>query len=461
MEDDLRMNAIDKHLDSEAAHFLQRTPRSLAQLQQNVERLPLGVASSFQSHYPYPLVVDYGSGSWVTDVDGHRYLDLHSGFGCNIYGHAHPKIVAAIQQQVTRGTHFAAPSPGLDAYAGALCERVGMEQCRLCNSGTEATMDAIRLSRAATGRDLVIKIEGSYHGHHDVALLSVKPDPDEAGSITAPVAVRGSEGIPQAVVNDLRIAPFNHLAALASLLEREGEECACLILEPVMCNLGMIVPDPDYLPGVRELCDRYGVKLIFDQVKTGFTIAYGSALELYGVTPDLHCLGKAIGGGLPVGAFGGDTEMMDLIKDWRSPHYGTFSGNPLTVAAGSAAIIDVLIPEVYVDLEQKGYQITRKAEEHIQAHDLAFHTTVIGAKGGVFFSRQPAKNYRQWFEQTDRRLAQLYWLWMANRGVWMAPGADEQWTLPCVIDDEGIELFDAAFASFAEMAGSLPASSSL
>lgn len=449
-----RIDAIEHRLDVEAEEYMRRTSSSLQQLRRNARYLPLGVASSFQSHYPYPFVIERGEGPHVWDLDGNRYLDLHAGFGCNIYGHAHPAIVEAVRAQAGRGLHFAAPTPDLERYVQTLCERLGMEQVRLCNSGTEATMDALRLARAYTGRDRILKVEGCYHGHHDQVMVSVSPPLDQAGESQAPRPVPNSEGLSPGLVGEISIVSFNDLEALEQRLREE--DVAAFILEPVLCNLGMTMPVPGYLEGVRALCDRYGTVLIFDQVKTGLTISYGGAVETFGVQPDLQCFGKAIGGGAPVGAFGGKAELMELIRDWRTPHFGTFSGNPLVVAAGLAALERVLTPQAYRRIGELSQRLIDGIQSLIDRHRLPFHCLELGAKGGVFFSPQRPRNYRDWAEHTDRRLAQLYWLYLANRGIWVAPGADEQWTLPCVMSDEDADHYLEVFSGFAELVARLP-----
>lgn len=457
-----RIAALEALLDEQADIFMARTSASLAALRRNVRHLPLAVASSFQSHYPYPMVIDRGEGQWCYDVDGNRYLDLHGGFGCNIFGHAHPEISLAITRRAASGTHFASPTPQLGDYARVLCDRVGMDQMRLCNSGTEATMDAIRLARAATGRTKVMKVEGTYHGHHDVALMSVKPNPTKAGPATAPKTLPASQGIPESVRRHVVVAPFNDAAAARALFDRHvtkagRSQIACVILEPVMCNLGLIRPRDGYLQALRDLCDEHGALLIFDQVKTGITIAPGGAQQVFGVQPDLHCLGKAIGGGCAIGAFGGRREHMKLIEDWKAPHYGTFAGNPLSVAAGLAALTEVLTPDAYAHIDELTARLLAGARATIDRYGLACYADAIGAKGGVFFSAQPPHDYRSWHASTDRRLAQLYWLWMVNSGVWLPPGADEQWTLPCVMDLDDCDLYLETFEDFAQVVADLPA----
>ncbi|MGH2693777.1 MAG: aspartate aminotransferase family protein, partial [Actinomycetota bacterium] len=294
--------------------------------------MPFGVASSFQASDPYPIYLVSGRGSRVTDIDGNEYVDYHNGFGSMVVGHSHPKVREAIERAARSGTHFAATTETAVDFAEELKRRFGMEKLRFTNSGTEATMDAVRLARAAAGKDLLLKIEGSYHGHHDAVMYSVNPGFDSAGPDERPWSVPFSRGIPEETARSTMIVPFNDVPALEAVLSEHGDRIGALIMEPVMMNIGIVVPKPGYLESVRELCTRHGVVLIFDEVKTGVTIAAGGATEYMGVQPDLICLAKAIGGGTPVGAFGGRAEIMDEIKHGVAA-LGTFNGNPLSMAA--------------------------------------------------------------------------------------------------------------------------------
>jgi glutamate-1-semialdehyde 2,1-aminomutase len=428
---------IDSELDAEAARYLARTTNSYAQMQLQARALPLGVASSFQSHYPYPFVVDYGEGAWVWDIDGNRYLDVHGGFGVNVLGHSHPAVVEAIEAASNRGLHFATPHRELAEYALTLQQRFRLERLRLSPSGTEATMDALRFARAATGRDLVVKIEGAYHGHHDVALTSTKPDPAEAGWPPRPVPA--SDGILPAVIASLRVVALNNHQQVTELFEREGERIAAVIIEPILCNLGFTRASEEYLQLLRELCTEHGSVYIWDEVKTGATVAYRGMQSLVDVRPDLLCLGKAIGGGAPIGAVGGLASIMEVVEK-NTPHYGTFAGNPLAVAAGQAAL-NLLTPEAYDRLNGQRERLQTHIRRDIETYNLPLHVDGEGAKGGIFCAPQPARDYREWLEETDARLAQWGWIFLANRGVWGAPGADEQWTLSLAMGDDEISWY--------------------
>src|SRR6202165_249080 len=266
---------------------------------------PRGVPSSFQDAAPQPIFVENGRGSRVWDVDGNEYVDFHNGFGVMVVGHAHPLIVDAVSKRIARGSHFAQPVAEVAIVAEELSRRFGLPQWRFTNSGTESTLDAVRIARGFTGRERLVKVEASYHGHHDALMVSVEPPPDQMGPADAPASFPQSEGIPKAVVALTTVVPFNDLPALERAFERHRGEMAALIVAPAMMNVGIVLPDPVYLAGITELAQRNGALLIFDEVKTGVTIAPGGATERFGVQPDLIALAKAIGGGLPCGAVGG------------------------------------------------------------------------------------------------------------------------------------------------------------
>lgn len=431
----------------ELARFTARTRCSRAQLDRLQRTLPLGVASSFQAHAPYPLVFDSAAGAQATDADGNTYLDLHGGFGANVFGHAHPLIVAAVAEQAVRGAHYAHPTARLADYAEHLAGRFKLDRLRLCNSGTEATMDAIRVARAFTGRDKVVRMEGSYHGHHDTVLISMKPLLSAVGDLPRPGVWHNSHGIPSGVAQDIIPLAFNDADTLTDVLHEQA--VACVIIEPILCNLGLLMPADGYLQAVRDACTATGTVLIWDEVKTGATVAWGGAGELFPhCRPDLLCLGKAVGGGLPVGVFGGRRDIMDVITDGRSPGYGTFNGNPMTVTAGLTALTEILTPDAYQFLESCNRTLLASMEAMITEHDLPCHARALGAKGGLFFSAVPPRHYREYVRGTDHDLARVAWLHLANQGVLLAPGSDEQWTLPVVISETQIELLTGAMSAF-------------
>jgi glutamate-1-semialdehyde 2,1-aminomutase len=430
----------------ESLRLLERTPKSRALYERAVVHMPLGVGSSFQAGDPYPIYIEQGMGARLWDVDRNEYVDFHGGFGCNVVGHAHPKIVEAIDRAARTGTHFAATTEVSVAFAEELCRRFGLEKVRFANSGTEATMDAIRIARAATGRDDIVKMEGSYHGHHDTVMFSVVPNADAVGGREQPSSTPMSKGIPADVAAHTHVVPFNDAAALGRMLDERAGTVACVILEPVMMNIGVVLPEPGYLEAVRDQCTRHDVVLIFDEVKSGATIAAGGAIERFGVQPDLACFAKAIGGGTPTAAFGGRADVMDVIEHGAAQQ-GTFNGNPLVAAAGLAALTQVLTPDAYEHLSHLGTRLADGCAKAIAEHGLPAHTVDLGAKGCVSYRPEPLHNYRDFLETRTEFYAASF-PWVVNRGVFMTPGDEEQWTISVQHTDEDIDLYVDAFAAF-------------
>ena len=414
--------------------------------------MPGGVASSFQLGDPYPIYLDRGVGAEVWDVDGHEYIDFHNGFGSMAVGHANPIVAEAIEHAARNGTHFAAAIESCVELAEELCRRFACDQVRFTNSGTESNMSAIRVARAATGRDVIAKIEGSYHGHVDYLMYSVLPGADVMGGRDTPAATPKSKGMPKGLEQWIRVVPFNDAPAFERLLRAEGDQIAALIMEPVMMNIGIVLPQPGYLERIRELCTQYGVVLIFDEVKCGCTIAAGGAQERFGVKPDLASWAKSIGGGTAIGAFGGRADIMDEINKGAA-HQGTFNGNPLSVAASLATLTKVLTPEAYEHFGRIGTRLAGGLQAAITRHGIPASIVDLGCKGCVTYRAEPLTNYRDFLEtNTDLYLAS--YPWMVNRGVFMTPGDEEQWTLSVQHHDEHIDRYVDAFGSFcAELAG--------
>jgi glutamate-1-semialdehyde 2,1-aminomutase len=444
--------------DREVARLLDRTPGSAELYRRAVASMPLGVSSNFQANDPYPIYLRRGKGSRVWDVDGNEYSDFHGGFGVNVVGHAHPKIVEAIERAARQGTHFAVTTEVTVALAEEICRRFGLEQMRFVNSGTEATMDAVRVARAATGRETLLKIEGSYHGHHDSVLFSVVPEADVLGlrAATGGEAIDAegevyrtiptSKGVPAATAETTLIVPFNNAAALSRALDDRGGQIAALIMEPVMMNIGIVVPEPGYLEAVRDLCTKHGVVLIFDEVKSGATIAAGGAVERFGVQPDLVCLAKAIGGGTTIGAFGGKASVMEVVTRGAAQQ-GTFNGNPLSCSAGLAGLTEVLTPDAYGHLARLGTALAEGCRSIIAEHGVPAHSVDLGAKGCVSYRSEPLKNYRDFLE-CNVDLFAASWAWMVNRGIFMTPGDEEQWTISVQHSQEDVDRYLEGFAEF-------------
>ena len=402
--------------------------------------MPRGVPSSFQDAAPQPVFVERGRASRVWDVDGNEYVDFHNGFGVMVVGHAHPKIVDAVSKRIAQGSHFAQPVVEVVEVARELSRRFRQPQWRFTNSGTESTLDAVRIARAFTRRNRLIKMEASYHGHHDALMVSVEPPPDLMGPADAPASVPQSEGIPPAVVELTTVVPFNDLQALERAFTRHPDEVAAVIVEPAMMNVGIVLPDAGYLEGLRDTAHRHGALLIFDEVKTGATIAAGGATERFGVTPDLIALAKAIGGGLPCGAIGGRADVMKVIEEKRVAQMGTFNGNPLTMAASKVTLLEILDASAYSHFDALAETLQGGLDTVIAEYELPFHVTTLAARGGVTYRAQRVRNYRDYLE-IDKSNAYLAWLYQCNRGVLMAPGAEENWTLSVQHSEEDVRRY--------------------
>src|SRR5947208_4255629 len=379
--------------EREQRRLTERTPRSGEYFERARAVMPNGVPSSFQSNDPWPVYLERGRGAQVWDVDGNEYIDFHNGFGVMCVGHANPVIAAAVKRRVDEGTHFAAPTEGSIVVAEELSRRFGLPQWRFTNSGTESTMDAIHVARGATGRDVILKIEGSYHGHHDAVMVSVYPELEELGDRDDPRSVPFGGGYPRALTELTRAVPFNDADALESVLDKLEGQVAGLIMEPAMMNINIIPPVDGYLERVRELTSQHGVKLIFDEVKTGATISYGGATARFGIEPDLITLAKAVCGGYPGGAIGMKAEIAELVSSGKVHQYGTFNGNPLVMAAAQATLTEVLTEDAYPRLEGTNEKLKAACQEIIDRYGLPAYTEGMGAKGCVIFSGERLREY--------------------------------------------------------------------
>lgn len=440
-------NAAKAITDREMARYAERTRRSQAATERARTVMPAGVPSSFQAYDPWPIVVRHAAGSRMIDVDGNEYVDYDMGFGALFAGHMHPAVRAAVEAQLDAGTLYVTPCE-LDAeVAELLGDRYGLPMWRPTNSGTEATMDAIRLARGVTGRDRIVKVEGGYHGHHDEVMISNKPPLDLAGPPDAPNAVPQCAGITKGTVADVTVVPFNDLDALERALV--GNDVACFIVEPVLENIGICLPDPGYLEGARELTRRHGTLLVFDEVKTGITAGYGGATGHFGVRPDLVCLAKSIGGGLPVGAFGGEAEYMEQIATGRVLHLGTYNGNPLVMAAVKATLTEACAPAPVDAAIARNARLVEACQQVIDESGIPAHTVQFGAKGCITWSRERVRNYRD-YKATNFELAFAQWIHGINRGVLLPPGLDEQWLISVMHDDTDAMRYADVFAEFVD-----------
>ncbi len=392
-------------------------------IQKGREYIPGGVNSpvrAFNGVGGDPVFFDHAKGACLYDVAGRSYIDYVGSWGPMIAGHSNPAIIAAVQEAVNKGLSFGAPSAAEVTMAEKLCELIdGMDMVRMVNSGTEATMSAIRVARAATGRDRILKFEGCYHGHADAFLV-------KAGSGALTLGVPNSPGVPSAYADLTLTLPYNDLEAVRSCFARQGDEIACLIVEPVAGNMNCIPPVVGYLQGLRELCDQHGVLLIFDEVMTGFRVALGGAQALYGITPDLSTFGKVIGGGMPVGAFGGKREYMELVAP-SGPVYqaGTLSGNPVAMAAGLATLEQITVPGFYESLGETTRMLTDGLQAEADFFGVPFTTTRVGGMFGLYFSNaDQIVNFEQ-SGAVDVNMFKRFFHAMLERGVYLAPSAYE------------------------------------
>ena len=436
-------------IDEQERRFCDRMPRSQWLRREARGVLAGGVASSWQDAPPQAVWLSHGAGSKIYDVDGNQYVDLHAGFGAMLVGHAHPAVVRAVQERVTLGTHFAQPTGDAITVARELARRYHLPLWRFGNSGTEMTMSAIHLMRIATGRERIIKVEGTYHGHHDAVEVSVYPDLEDAGPANRPVSVRDHDGVPADVARLTVVVPFGDLEAVERAFLEYPDEIAGMIIEPVMMNIGIIEPPEGYLAELRALCHRHGAFLTFDEVKTGFAVAPGGMIERSGVVPDIVCLAKVLGGGLPCGAIGGTHEIMHLIEDGRYDQVGTFNGNPLTMAAARATLLEVLTPDAYAWLDTLRAAMVRGANDVLGRYRLPGYVKALGAKGCVVFSEARLRDYRD-FCDYDARWGHAHWLVQHNGGVFLPPwGKCEQWTLSVQHTLDDVERFVTNLETFA------------
>lgn len=412
---------------------MKETSRSRSLFDKAKQFIPGGVNSpvrAFRAVGGNPLFIKKAKGAYLYDEDGNQYVDLINSWGPMILGHAHPAIEEAIKEAVSASPSFGAPTAREVEMAELICSMVpSVEKVRMVNSGTEATMSAIRVARGYTGRDKIIKMEGCYHGHGDSFLIA-------AGSGALTFGYPDSPGVTKGTAQDTLIAPFNDLKAVETLIAKNPDEIAALILEPVVGNMGCVIPAEGYLKGLRELCTRHGIILIFDEVMTGFRLAPGGAQELYGVTPDMSTLGKIIGGGLPVGAYGGRKEIMDSVSP-AGPVYqaGTLSGNPMAMAAGLVMLKHLKAhPEVYGQINKTTTRLVDGMHGEIEKAGFNFTINHVGSMFTLFFTGQQVTDFTT-AKTSDTTLFAKYFQAMLKQGIYLAPSQYEAMFISSAIDN--------------------------
>ena len=380
-----------------------------------------------------PVFIDRAEGCLIFDADGNRYIDYIGSWGPLILGHRHPAVMDAIVSVLERGTSFGAPTDLELRLAEMVIAAVpSVEMIRMVNSGTEATMSAVRLARGATGRDMVIKFDGCYHGHADTLLVA-------AGSGVATLGIPGSPGVPESTAQQTLSLPYNDIDCLKAVMEKQGDSVACIIVEPIAGNMGLVLPQKDYLQTLRDLADRYGAVLIFDEVMTGFRVGYGGAQSLFGVYPDLTCFGKIIGGGLPVGAYGGKLDLMSQMAP-RGPVYqaGTLSGNPVAMAAGIATLEQLQKDGFYEDLDDRADRLLAGLEQAAQKAAVPVQARRVGSMLGFFFNDKEVKNFDD-AKTCDLEKFTAFYKGLRQRGIYIAPSQFEALFISIAHDTDHID----------------------
>ena len=396
-----------------------------------------------------PCTSPRAKGPHIWTVDGQELVDFHNGFGCMVQGHGNPVIVEAIAKRAPLGTQFALPTEDSIIMAENLKGAFKLPKWRFVNSGSEATMDAIRVARAFTGREPIVKMFGSYHGHHDYVMVSIGAlDYGKIGPRDNYASLSYGAGIPQSSIDLTVPVPFNDIENMTKRIERmveEGNPPACVIMEAAMMNLGVVLPEPGFLEGVRALTKKHGIVLIFDDVKVGICTARGGSVERFGVIPDMVTLGKALAGGTPCGAIGGTDEVMAVVNDGTVFQVGTYSGNPLGMAAARASFEKVMTDDAYKHLNHLNDRLIAGCDAVCKKYDFPGYTVGISSKGCVNFALGKITDYESFIKTQDHELVALAWLYNFNRGIIIAPGREEEWTLSIAHTDADIDLYISAF----------------
>ncbi len=440
-------------LNAEIAAYTEANPRSKELHERATSVLPGGDTRNSIFWNPFPVYMAHAEGTQLTDVDGNVRTDFVNNMTTLIMGHRHPEVVAALHDQVDHGASYPAPAPSVVRWAEILCERVpSLDKVRFVNSGTEATLNAIRAVRAYTGKTLIAKCEGAYHGNHDAIQISVTPPVDKAGDAESPEAVVMFPGINPGSADDIIIMPYNNLEVAERVIRSRADELAAVIVEPINGQCGMVPAKPKFLQLLRDLTHELNIPLIFDEV-ISFRASRGGAQEWYGVTPDMTCFGKVIGGGLPVGAFGGKEEIMQLWDPNHGPdfvqHAGTFNGNPMTAAAGIATL-ELLTPEVYEELEEKGEKLRQMIRDLIAELEVPMGVTGAASLFALQFTTETVTDYRS-YATNDKQMLQTVFTGLLNEGIVMSNRCAGN--VSAVHTDDDLENFVAALRRVLVRAG--------
>ncbi len=425
-------------LKTENRKYFTKTPSSLELWKMARELTPFGVHSNYRFTRPYPVYFRRGNGSRLYDIDRNEYIDYNMGFGALVAGHANPKLVGILKERLDNSSMLGFEDENSFEAANLLAARFHAEMIRFSTTGTEATMHAVRMARAYTGRQKILKFEGCYHGSNQDLLFSIKPDPSAAGQLSTPDAVPAGPGIPDFMKLGTVIAQFNDIDSVRNALERSAGDVAAVILEPYPMNMGVIIPIPGFISRLRKLCDEYGVLLIFDEVKTCGKF-YGGAEEALGVVPDMKVLGKAIGGGVAVSAIAGSREIMENVGPGGVSHAGTFNSNPLSMSAVVTTLRSVLTRQSMARAQRLSEEMATSYSEMLNLYEIPSTVPIAGLSGAISFNSKQPCNWRE-FREGDIGRWNYYYLSMMNRGVIPAgPGADEQWTVSVMHTEDDVD----------------------
>jgi|Deesub1362A_J573_1020465.scaffolds.fasta_scaffold00076_115 glutamate-1-semialdehyde 2,1-aminomutase len=446
-------------IDIYTKELTKRTQKSMALHEESLNFTPLGVHSNWRIFDPYPIFMSKAKGSRIWDVDGNEYLDYNMAFGALTAGHAHPVLVEAVIDRVQNGTIFGFEAEEVVKLSKVVTERFGFDMCRFSSTGLEATQLAIRLARAFTGRSKILKFEGCYHGSHDGLLVSIKPEKYKAGHPKAPVNVPAGNGIPESMVDNVVIAPFNDINAVEELMGKYGNEIAGIILETIPMNMGVILPEDGFLEGLRELADEYNCMLIFDDVKLCGKF-YGGSPEFFGVKPDILTVGKSVAGGYPLSAVLADEEVMEIVGPGKVAHGGTFNSNPLAVRAAYVTLTDILTKEAMQYTHRLSDKLAKGYSDILEDRNINAHLVTAGNSGLIYFCENRVRNWRDFLNYVDFGSWFAWALKMILEGIIpQALGFDEQWTVSVQHTEEEIqktvEVADGVFREIKEHIGKI------